>query len=536
MKKDTSLEFLYSFLKGFHLSNSLVLIAAINSALKYDLKNIENEGVAPYVIDWLNANCKTRQNFLTIFIDTGRLARYLLLSGANDYRNKSLDLRNDSFAIALNMTGAVYDTDLEKRLFREQGAAGILARMSQKQFPLQADYKDIIGRGYLLFVQLAENFKNEYSFEEKMNEYFGIGAFEFIATGMTLWMKTNGYESNLLEIHIPAMVSVASDHNQTLFLKLSSGTPEDYRRFVRGDNWKALDEMKDTYGAEPFFRIPALLINHSTIYKSGSFVIPQPKYFFDRASSGIFYLLADREQQIATQLGKRGQNPFRKEFGHIYRKYAGTQLNQGNGGFQFIDMDEDYDNKGGISIPDFAFVKNEICVLFEIKTTLLKVEARSYFEQSTLSAEIKDGSFKKALKQLYNFGEFVLGGRIDDVRFKNISRVIKVIIGYEDVFVLNTLLLPVIQAEYGEMANDLQLGSVSDLELMGTMISQDLDFVQMLTNKSDHPDERFFSFMGLWQSLTKKNNPILSKSFDNFMNRMMGSSGITSQMINKITV
>lgn len=125
---------------------------------------------------------------------------------------------------------------------------------------------------------------------------------------------------------------------------------------------------------------------------------------------------------------------------------------------------------------------------------------------------------------------------MDDVRFKNISLVIKVIIGYEDVFVLNTLLLPIIQAEYGEMANDLQLGSVSDLELMGTMISQDLDFVQMLTNKSNHPDERFFSFMGLWQSLTKKNNPILSKSFDNFMNRMMGSSGIISQMINKITV
>lgn len=58
-------------------------------------------------------------------------------------------------------------------------------------------------------------------------------------------------------------------------------------------------------------------------------------------------------------------------------------------------MDEDYDNKGGISIPDFAFVKNESCVLFEIKTTLLKVEARSYFEQSTLSAEIKTVALRR---------------------------------------------------------------------------------------------------------------------------------------------
>ena len=177
MKKDTSLAFLYTYLKGFHLSDSLVLIAAINSALKYDFKNIDNEGVAPYVIEWLKINCKTYQNFLTIFIDTGRLARYLLLSGANDYRSKHLDLSNDSFAIALNMTGEIYDSELEKKLFKDQGAAGLLARMSQKQFPLQAEHKYIIGRGYFLFVQLAEKFKDEYSFDEKMNEYFGFGAF-----------------------------------------------------------------------------------------------------------------------------------------------------------------------------------------------------------------------------------------------------------------------------------------------------------------------------------------------------------------------
>jgi hypothetical protein len=115
MESDTSLSALYAYLKKFHLSDSLVLIGTINSVLKYGSKEFRNPGVAPFVMEWLKRNCKTSQNYLTIFIDTGRLARYLLLSGANDHRSdKGLNLQDDSFAIALNMTGSVYDTVLEK--------------------------------------------------------------------------------------------------------------------------------------------------------------------------------------------------------------------------------------------------------------------------------------------------------------------------------------------------------------------------------------------------------------------------------------
>jgi hypothetical protein len=446
------------------------------------------------------------------------------LSGANDHRSdKGLNLQDDSFAIALNMTGAVYDTDLEKKLFAEQGAAGLLARISQRQFPLQADQQSIIGRGYLLFVQLAEKYKKSYSFEEKMMEYFGIGAYAFVATGMTLWMKTNGHENGALAIDIPAMKDIASSQSQATFLKLSSGTPQDYRQYIRGQRWKDPDQLKDTYGAEPFYRMPAVLIDRSKIYEAGSYVVPQARYFFDRASSGIFYLLADREQEIGRKAGHQGQNPFRKEFGHIYRKYAGIQLNQGKPKFRFVDMDYDFSNKAGISIPDFALIQDGICVLVEIKTTLLKIEARSYFEPATLQAEISEGSFKKAVRQLNTFGERVFAGKIDDNRFDNINRVIKVIIGYEDVFVLNTILLPMIQKEHGLTNNDLQLGSVADLDIMGSMISQGFDIVQMIAAKVDDEAERYYAFIALWEKGNGKKSPILKKAFDDLMGRMMGN-------------
>lgn len=524
MESKTSLSALYTYLKRFHLSDSLVLIGAINSVLKYGIKEFGNPGVAPLVIEWLKRNCKTSQNYLTIFIDTGRLARYLLLSGANDYRSdKGLNLQDDSFAIALNMTGAVYDTDLEKKLFAELGAAGLFARISQKQFPLQADQQNIIGRGYLLFVQLAEKFNESYSFEEKMTEYFGIGAYTFVATGMSLWIKTNGHENGPLIIDIPAIKDVASGQNQAVFLKLSSGTPQDYRRYIRGEQWKDADKLKDTYGAEPFYRMPAIVIDRSTLYEAGSYVVPQPRYFFDRASSGIFYLLADREQEIGRKAGHRGQNPFRKEFGYIYRKYAGIQLNQGKPKFRFIDMDNDFINHTGISIPDFALIQDHICVLFEIKTTLLKIEARSYFEPTTLQAEICEGSFKTAVKQLNTFGEQIITGKINDGRFRNINRVIKIIIGYEDVFALNTIVLPMIQKEQGLSKNDLQLGSVADLDAMGSLISQDFDIVQMIVDKVDDEAARYCAFIALWEKGNGKKNPVLKKAYNDMMDRMIGN-------------
>lgn len=522
MAADTSLSTLYRYLRKFHLSDSLVLIGAINSALKYENKDFYQQGVAPEVIDWLKVHCKTLQNFLTIYIDTGRLARYLLLSGANDHRSKRLNLRDGSLATALNMTGAVYDTELEKNLLAAQGRNGILARISQRQFALQGEKQHLLGRGYLLFVKLAEQHRDEYAFEEKMNEYFSIGGFEFIATGLTLWMKTNGYETDPLEIGIPAMKHVASDRNQSTFLQLSSGSPEQYRRYVRGEDWKTADLLKDTYGTEPFYRMPVIEIQHSMVYRAGAHVIPQPWYLFDRASSGIFYLLADKEQEKGRLAGHRGQNPFRKAFGHVYRAYAGLQLGQTNPHFVLVDMDNDFQNRSGVRIPDFALIGEDTCILIEIKTTLLKIESRSYFDPETLKAELREGNFRKAISQLHVFGEQITGHQIADSRFAAVKRVIKVIFGYEDVFVLNTLLLPLAEEEYGEKAKDLQIGSVSDLDMIGTLISEQKDIVNLVKQKSEDPEERYHAFIASWQEEEGRDNPILHRSFDELFHRMAG--------------
>jgi len=520
--KDTSTSGLYTYLKKFHLSDSLILIGAINAALKYGTKDLWKEGVEREVILWLEKNCKTYQNFLTIYIDTGRLARYLLISGANDYRDKRLKLNDDTFNIALNMTGAVYDTKIEQQLMAESGSRGLLARISQRQFPLQGDQRALIGRGYLLFIELAERYKDNYDLQDKMMAYHGIGAFEFMATGMMIWIKTNGYECYRLDMQISNLKETVSDQNQEKFLQLSSGSAEEYRKLIRGENWKVPNAMKDTYGHEGFLRMPAVVIQNSSLHRSGAYAIPQAWYLLQRTSSGIFYLLADKEKEYSEQTGQAGRNPFRREFGLIYRDYVKYQLDQPERTFDLIDLDEDFNNHLGISIPDFALVDAETCLLFEVKTTLLTVNSRSYFDPALLREEIQAGSLKKAVQQLDKFATAILQGKFNDRRFSTIKRVVKIIIGYEDVFVLNTLLLPMLETEYGAMADNLQMGSVSDIEVIGTIISKGENISRLICEKVDDKEKRYNAFIASWEKHYGRENPVLKKSFDRFLTRLAG--------------
>lgn len=189
----------------------------------------------------------------------------------------------------------------------------------------------------------------------------------------------------------------------------------------------------------------------SSTLKKGSYVVPQPKYLLDRTSTGIFYLLADKEQQLANANGQTKKNPFRVYFGEVYRSYVKTQLIQANSDTILIDLDEDFDNKNGGKLPDFAIIEQNICVLIEVKISLLTLKSRAFFDESQMEQEIKTGSFKKAISQLHDLRTRILEKKIEDPRFQPITEVITILAGYEDIFVLNSYLLPMLEVQYGPM-------------------------------------------------------------------------------------
>lgn len=517
---DTSLRYLYDYLRRYHLSNSLVLTGAISAALKYGYRDFWKDGIKPPVIDWLKVNCRSQQEYLTILTGITRLSRFLILSGANDHRDKTLSLNDGSFGKALNLAGGIYEAKVEKELL-PANTHHMFARLVQWQIALQGDQMSLIGRAYLLFIILVKKVEDEYSFDENLRKHFGIGTFEFMATGLMIWLKSNGYEGDLLDIQIHALKTVATDENQARFLELSSGTPELYRRALRGDNWKNTDLVADCYGLDPFYLMPAIKINHSSHYKPDAFAIPQLYYLLERAANGIFFLLSDREQTLANAAGHPDKNPFRVAFGKVYRDYVGLHLNQANRHFTCIDLDEELTSTKGKS-PDFALIYDQTCILIEVKTNLLNVRARSYFEPEVLSKEIKKGVFDKAMRQLHEFSEQILAGKIQDNRFNAVQRVIKLLIGYDDIFTLNTLLLSLLTEYYEKKAENLQLACVTDVEAMGTLIAQGENLVDWITKKNDHPQEKYHAFVTDLEKAANVRNPVLENSFNDLWLKLVG--------------
>jgi hypothetical protein len=526
MKTEKTLENLYIYLKQFHLSESLYLIGSINAALKYGLKGLYEENIPQNILIWLGRMSNNHKAKLNLYLNSTRLARFLILSGSNDYKKKVLKLEDNSFTNAVNMVGDLYDEPLEEQLKEssKDWINNIMGRISHWQFPLQEDRRISLGRANLLFNTIPNTLNLPYNFDDKMKEYYGISCFEFFATGFSLWLKSNGTLDYQLEIEIGSLKNIITKSNQLEFLKLSSGTPEHYRRKIRGENWKAINRIYDIYCIDPFMQMPAVVVQNSLKFKKDSYVVPQAKYLLDRASTGIFYLLADKEQDLNKLEGKQRGNPFRKCFGDVYRAYVWLQLKQISGA-SLIDLDNDFEHEQKNKIPDFALIDGAICILFEVKVSLLTASSRTFFDESQLKKEINkvDGSFKKALDQLDEFKSLILNKKMSDKRFERVQDVISVIVGYEDIFVLNSYLLPLLKESYNQKANDLQLASISDIEAIGCLTDNKLSIGQIFKDKINNQEMLAWPFMQYLQKYIKTNNEIVESSYENFFSVLISS-------------
>lgn len=517
--KSYSLNELYAFLKRFHLSKSLHQIACFNEILKFGYTKLKQGHNQPEARAFLGRLSEAQR--LEFFLMSTRLARFLILSGANDYRDSVLNIRDGSLQTAINRIGQLSDKEVELTFKDPYDPIVLLGRISHWQFPLQAPHKYTIGRGYLLFHKLLSTTNGDYDINKKMHQYFGIGSYEFLITGFTLWIKSDGLVNSKIPTKSNEMREIISPANQQRFLELSSGSYQSYREHLRGKDWKIMRKMAEVYGLDPFLKMPAILPDRAGLVATGTFIIPQPRFLLDRASTGIFYLLADKEQQLALEANHKGRNPFRRMFGMLYRDYAKMYLCQSHGNSKFIDLDEDFTQIPGLRIPDFALISGNTCLLMEIKTSLLSVSSRTYYELDKLEDEVRTGSLKKALTQLQAFKSRLLAGELNDDRFENVNEVYTVIIGYEDVYVLNGILLPLMRKHYGaEITEGLQLGSISDLEIMGTILQEGGDLVKLMKEKYQDNMRSFYAISVAFENYKKHENKILKTAFDDYMNEL----------------
>lgn len=510
---------LYNLLKKFHLSDSLYVIGAVNAALKYGTKLPTDTNVPGWVWYWLNREGRNEHERRSLVLTLSRMARFLLLSSANDYKGISLELENPNFRKAAD---AILNVDLITNEPESDDNVDqftlYFSRIGQIQFPLQTPKKNIIGRGYMLFQKMIFATQTDYDFNAKFIEYFDLSLMEFMSTGFAMWAMSAGTLDYELKIEIPELRHLITPESQRIFSKLSSGTPQLYRELIRGENWKTPHILKDRYALDPFVVMPAVKVERSSKLSPNAYVVPQPKFLLDRASSGIFYLLADKERDVAFREGKGGKNPFRNSFGMVYRAYVGKHLSL-PGKHTFIDLDHDFNYTAG-KIPDFAVVYDDTCVLFEVKTTLLNIHSRSYFEKSALEIEVRNGNIQKAIKQINEFKAKILTENIDDNRLKGINTVLSVIVGYEDIYCLNSTLLPVLDEISGETNVELQFGCISDIEAISSAIDQDLNIVHIIHQKAKHFAKRQWAIATTFNEVNSMGNSLLDQSYNEFIEKM----------------
>jgi hypothetical protein len=515
MYRKNSLEELYDCLKKFHLSDALYVIGAVNAALKYGTVKTDDKNIPVWIKKWLRLRGIDDRDRRSIAIMLTRMARYILLSGANDHKGIFLDLNTAAFNKAYNLVRDLHDTDVEGEDIAMNFAL-FFGRTAQWQFPLQASRKNVIGRGYLLFIELMSTIKTDYDFDQKFRGYFNLSLREFFSTGYAMWLISNGTLDYNINVEVAALKGVVTADTQRLFLKLSSGSAKDYRLAIRGDDWKRMDKLKEIYGLDPFVKIPAIAVERSERLSATTYVIPQAKYFLDRASSGIFYLLGDREMQVAHPKG----NPFRIAFGKVYRAYVGRHLAQANKEV-LVDLDDDFPYTWTKMLPDFALIDGPLCMLLEVKTTLLNIDSRTYQDPAALRIEATGGSLAKAVTQLNTFRQTILDGQLPDPRFSGITRVINVIAGYEDIYSLNNSVLPLLEELHGGAAVDLQLASISDIDAIGMAISSGEQLVKKLQEKIDDKGKHTWGIATLWNELEDKSNPVLDNAFADFNKQLL---------------
>lgn len=382
--------------------------------------------------------------------------------------------------------------------------------------PLQQSLKTIIGRGYQLFIEIPLAVQTGYDMDAKMQQHFNMTPLQFMLTGYAMWILANGTVDYQMMVEIPALQNLVTATSQRNFLQLSSGTAADYRKEIRGEDWKKVNKLKEIYGLDPFVKIPAIAVQHSSHLSSTSYVVPQARYYLDRASSGIFYLLGDKEMEVAHPKG----NPFRIAFGIIYREYVGRQLAQ-TGKQVFIDLDMTPPVGWTKKLPDFVLVDGDTCLIVEVKTTLLGLNARSLFEDDVLLKETKSGSIQKAIDQTNVFREAILRGELGDARFAGITKVVNLIVGYEDIFTLNATIVPVVATLYPDASQHTQWGCISDIEAMGSAIYQQKLIVTLLIEKMADLETRTHSIATYLQRSTDSANPIIDAAYEKFQRRLI---------------
>jgi hypothetical protein len=121
---------------------------------------------------------------------------------------------------------------------------------------------------------------------------------------------------------------------------------------------------------------------------------------------------------------------------------------------------------------------------------------------------------------LDSFKQAILSKTLTDKRFDNVDRVICLLVCYEDIYVLNSSLFPILHETYPEMSENLQLACISDIDAIGFGLSNDINIGELLIHKIENKDTNSYMVATVIEGKIGRGNDLLRASFKRFTEQM----------------
>jgi hypothetical protein len=409
--KRYSLENLRAFSKKFKLNEALCLIGKVSFSMfeKHEVyRLINNVPVQEHVLLYLS-KC--------------------LIENSNDYRNRIMTPKDLAKACDMYLR-------LEDPIETDGNGTSFLVRMSTQQSDAQHEMRYLLPRTLLIYKELWQTVKEsqKLNVSDKISEVSGLQIEELLAIGLGYSMKSvAGY---LYPFRVPdseneVMKRIFTKENQRKFLSWLSC---DYNAFREYAKRKGINRPGyERFYFNPLVRYPMIKPDRNPVPdKESLFIVPVTRLIFERITRGLYFELSDHFQ------GSDGSNPFRTSFGYVFQEYIGWLIRNS---IECAEIQREFSyRKGTKHTSDWLIIKDETCVLIEVKQSSIHLESRLLGQSSTLERDLAK-TVARGVRQMWLFNSDVNRNLDPELRtLSGIEKVERLIITYDQVFFENSII------------------------------------------------------------------------------------------------
>jgi hypothetical protein len=261
--------------------------------------------------------------FVTEF-NLAYLANILIISGANDYKAKSIGAKENFLGLCnIHSNGLVYPSIVLGEKAKEEGLPPLMVRLYFEQLEYQVNPLLMIARNLVMWRELLKNFTPS-KFDplpEILEAEMGLTIDEYFYISLGIWaaaQETSTFRLQMLtEAKIPQLAAILTPEKVG---KLVDSIKADYKTFLEKDAEfnKGVDPMHTKTRFNPLTIYPVIETDRKDL--GDPYVVPSTTLLAKRTLGGLYWWFHRYFEDRGRHLD------FRTYFGSIFEAYVGIIL------------------------------------------------------------------------------------------------------------------------------------------------------------------------------------------------------------------